>query len=63
MREYAPKGGMGTLVAMMMPYTVVFTIGWCIMLLIWMGLDLPLGPSGTGPLEYTVPTAASVATP
>ncbi len=61
MREYAPKGGMGTLVAMMMPYTIVFTIGWCIMLLIWMSLDLPLGPAGTGPLEYTVPTAAAAA--
>ena len=59
MREYAPKGGMGTLVAMMMPYTIVFTIGWCIMLLIWMNFNLPLGPNG--PLEYTVPTAAVAA--
>jgi len=60
MREYAPKGGMGTLVAMMMPYTIVFTIGWCIMLLIWMNFNLPLGPNG--PLEYTIPSAA-VASP
>ncbi len=59
MREYAPKGGMGTLVAMMMPYTVVFTIGWTIMLLLWMTFGWPLGPSGTGPLEYTVPTATA----
>ncbi len=55
MREYAPKGGMGTLVAMMMPYTIVFTIGWTILLLIWMTIGVPLGPSA-GPLEYTIPT-------
>jgi len=60
-REYAPRGGMGTLVAMMMPYTVVFTIGWTIMLLIWMQLGAPLGPGGTGPLEYSAPVAAAVA--
>lgn len=62
MQQYAPKSGMGTLVAMMMPYTIVFTIGWGIMLLVWMyfGWDLGLG----GPLEYTLPTAeAAAATP
>ncbi len=51
MQRYAPKGGMGTLIAMMMPYTVVFTIVWCIMLLIWMQLGIDLGPAG--PLSYT----------
>lgn len=60
-RQYAPRGGMGTLVAMMMPYTVVFTIGWVIMLLVWMQIGLPLGPGGAGPLEYTAPVAAAVA--
>lgn len=61
MQQYAPKSGMGTLVAMMMPYTIVFTIGWGIMLLIWIhfGWDLGLG----GPLEYSLPTAEAVTTP
>ncbi|RNC81451.1 MAG: AbgT family transporter [Phycisphaera sp.] len=61
MQQYAPKSGMGTLVAMMMPYTIVFTIGWAIMLLIWMyfGWDLGLG----GPLEYALPTAEAAAAP
>lgn len=59
MQQYAPKSGMGTLVAMMMPYTIVFTIGWGIMLLIWInfGWDLGLG----GPLEYALPTVEAVA--
>ena len=60
-RQYAPRGGMGTLVAMMMPYTVVFSIGWIILLLVWMQIGLPLGPGGAGPLEYTAPVAAAVA--
>ncbi|MEL7484261.1 MAG: AbgT family transporter [Planctomycetota bacterium] len=51
MQKHAPKGGMGTLIAMMMPYTIVFTVVWCIMLLIWMQLGLDLGPAG--PLSYT----------
>lgn len=61
MQQYAPKSGMGTLVALMMPYTIVFTIGWGIMLLIWMhfGWDLGLG----GPLEYTLPASGAAPAP
>jgi aminobenzoyl-glutamate transport protein len=58
-QKYAPKGGMGTLVAMMMPYTIVFTIGWTIMLLVWMYFGFDLGRGG--PLEYTMPIAEVVA--
>lgn len=57
-QKYAPKGGMGTLIAMMMPYTIVFTVGWGIMLLIWIAMGWELGING--PLEYTLPTAEAV---
>ncbi|MBW2445171.1 MAG: AbgT family transporter [Deltaproteobacteria bacterium] len=50
MRRYAPEGGLGTLVALMLPYALVFTVAWVIMLVVWMGLGLELGPAG--PLEY-----------
>jgi aminobenzoyl-glutamate transport protein len=56
MQKYVPKGGMGTLISTMLPYTVVFTIVWTIMLLIWMGLDIPLGPDG--PLTWDVTSIA-----
>jgi aminobenzoyl-glutamate transport protein len=46
MQKYVPKGGMGTLIATMFPYTIVFTIVWTIMLLIWMWTGLPLGIDG-----------------
>ncbi|MDX9912341.1 MAG: AbgT family transporter [Phycisphaerales bacterium] len=53
MQKYAPRAGMGTLIAMMMPYTIVFGIVWTLMLLIWMWTGTPLGPGGA--LEYVPP--------
>jgi len=55
MQRYFPKGGIGTLVAMMLPYTIVFWIIWTILLIGWMLLGIPLGPAG--PLTYTPPGA------
>ncbi|MCA9322405.1 MAG: AbgT family transporter [Planctomycetes bacterium] len=43
-QRYDKKAGIGTLVATMLPYTIVFLIGWCIMLVVWVELGLPLGP-------------------
>ncbi|MEL6329702.1 MAG: AbgT family transporter [Planctomycetota bacterium] len=48
MQRFAPKAGMGTLVAMMLPYTVTFGIVWTIFLVLWEVLGLPLGPSDLG---------------
>ena len=46
MQKYVPRGGIGTLIATMFPYTVGFTIAWSIILLVWMALGFPLGPDG-----------------
>jgi len=46
MRKYQPQAGIGSLISIMLPYTVVFTIAWTALLLVWMLLDLPLGPGG-----------------
>ncbi|MCC5916507.1 MAG: AbgT family transporter [Cryomorphaceae bacterium] len=50
MQRYDPKAGIGTIVSTMLPYSVVFFIGWCIMLIIWILLGLPIGPDA--PLDY-----------
>lgn len=55
-QKYDKKAGIGTMIALMLPYTIVFLITWTALLLGWVALDVPLGPGGTGPLEY-VPTA------
>ena len=46
MQKYVPRGGMGTLVSTMLPYTIVFAVVWTIMIVIWMALGIPLGPGG-----------------
>lgn len=46
MQKFVPKGGMGTLISTMLPYTIGFGIVWTIMLLVWYALKLPLGPDG-----------------
>ena len=45
-QKYVKGSGMGTLIAMMLPYTVVFSIVWGILLVGWLLLGIPLGPGG-----------------
>jgi aminobenzoyl-glutamate transport protein len=45
-QKYVKGSGMGTLIAMMLPYTVVFAIVWTILLIVWLLLGIPLGPGG-----------------
>ncbi len=50
MRQYVPRAGIGTLVALMLPYTLVFFVAWTLLLAVWMSLGLELGAAG--PLVY-----------
>ena len=43
-KKYDKNSGIGTLISTMLPYSLIFLIGWTILLVIWMILDLPLGP-------------------
>ena len=43
MQRHAPRAGMGTLISMMLPYSIVFAIAWSALLMGWMALDLELG--------------------
>ena len=42
--RYDKSSGIGTVVATMLPYTVVFMACWSAMLVVWMLLGLPVGP-------------------
>ena len=46
MKNIAPRGGMGTLISTMLPFSIIFCIFWTILLLVWVGLGIPLGPDG-----------------
>lgn len=42
-QRYVKGAGVGTLVSMMMPYSIAFFITWSVFLLVWWGLGMPLG--------------------
>ena len=44
------KSGLGTLISAMLPYSVVFLLGWLALFAAWVAMGLPLGPGA--PLEY-----------
>jgi aminobenzoyl-glutamate transport protein len=44
MERYEPKAGIGTVVATMLPYTVVFLLVWLVMFVIWLLFEIPVGP-------------------
>lgn len=50
MQKYAKNAGMGNLIALMMPYSVIFAVVWTLFLVAWVMLGIPLGPAG--PLHY-----------
>ena len=54
LQRYEPKAGIGTVIAVMLPYSMVFLIGWTVMFSIWMAMGWPIGPGAR--LDY-VPAA------
>jgi len=44
MREYEPKAGLGTLMALMIPYSMTFLLIWIVQLFIFIGFGIPFGP-------------------
>ena len=44
------ESGLGTLISAMLPYSVVFLLGWLLMFAVWVVLGLPLGPGA--PTDY-----------
>jgi aminobenzoyl-glutamate transport protein len=54
-QKYDRESGIGTLISAMLPYSIVFMIGWLIMLAVWIGFGIPLGPGA--PMNY-VPAVA-----
>jgi aminobenzoyl-glutamate transport protein len=51
-QKYVKKTGIGTLVAMMIPYCIVFLIAWTIFLIVYWKLGIPLGLQAT--YEYVI---------
>ena len=43
-KKYDKKSGIGTLISLMLPYSIAFLVSWITLLVLWMVLKLPLGP-------------------
>jgi len=50
-QKYDRRMGIGTLISVMLPYSIYFLIFWTLMLVVWMLLGIPLGPDS--PIEFT----------
>jgi len=50
MRRHEPGCGFGTLLALMLPYSLAFAVAWIALLMAWIAFGWPLGPDG--PLVY-----------
>lgn len=44
MQKYKKDAGMGTLISMMLPYSMFFIVSWTILMMVWFVLGLPIGP-------------------
>jgi hypothetical protein len=45
-QKYRRDAGIGTLLALMLPYSIVFLLAWSLLLVAWLALGLPLGVGG-----------------
>jgi aminobenzoyl-glutamate transport protein len=50
-QKYDRKAGIGTLISVMLPYSIAFFVSWVAMLIVWLTVGLPLGPGA--PLGYS----------
>ncbi len=55
-QKHDARAGLGTLVATMLPYTLIFLLGWSLLFVVWLALDLPIGPGA--PLTATIPRSS-----
>jgi aminobenzoyl-glutamate transport protein len=49
-QKYRPKAGLGTLIALMVPYSIALGLLWTALLVVWYFTGAPLGPDS--PLHY-----------
>jgi aminobenzoyl-glutamate transport protein len=53
-QRYVAKAGIGTLVSLMLPYSLTFLAGWSVLFVAWLLLAWPVGPGA--PTALPVPT-------
>lgn len=46
-QKYQKDAGIGTLLAMMLPFSILFLVSWALLLGVWIMFDIPLGPDAS----------------
>lgn len=46
--RYGKSNGIGTVISIMLPYSLIFLIGWTILFIAWLLLGIPIGPGTNG---------------
>jgi aminobenzoyl-glutamate transport protein len=52
-QRYVPRAGIGTLVSLMLPYSLTFLVGWSLLFTVWLLLGWPVGPGAPTSLAVT----------
>ena len=60
-QKWRPRFGVGSMVALMLPYTIGFALAGMLLVLTWVGLSLPVGPGA--PSTYLSSAAIHTTTP
>jgi aminobenzoyl-glutamate transport protein len=55
-QRYVPKAGIGTLVSLMLPYSLTFLVGWSLLFIVWLLLGWPVGPGAPTSLAVGGPS-------
>jgi aminobenzoyl-glutamate transport protein len=56
-RRWRPDFGVGSMISLMLPYSLSFMAGGFLLLMVWVGFQFPVGPGA--PATYEPPTAIS----
>ncbi len=56
-QRYLARAGLGTLVSLMLPYSVTFLVGWSALFVLWLLLGWPVGPGAPTSLPVAGATA------
>ncbi len=43
-QRYEPEAGVGTIIALMLPFSICFLLAWSLLLAVWLTVGIPLGP-------------------
>jgi aminobenzoyl-glutamate transport protein len=43
-QRYQRDAGIGTVIALMIPYTLVLTVAWTLLFVAWYAIGIPVGP-------------------